>query len=326
MVPTVAVLGTGGTIASIASEDGATPSLSSTQLVEAVPTLTEYAELMVEQVAQTPSFDMDLGTLWALREAVGDVADSADGVVVTHGTDTMEESAYILDLTLDAEIPVVFTGAQRTPDEISADGPANMETAVRAASHESLQESGGVYIAFDEQLHTARDATKTHTRKLDTFASAGKGPVAEFTRETVRFYRDLGSRTQTFAVDGDAPTMAVPIVNSYVGASGAQIDRAVERGVDGIVIDATGLGNTTASMGKAVERAIAEGLPVVVTSRCVAGPTAPVYGTPGGGQTLQDHGAIFGGDLSAQKARLKLMVALSETTVLDELRGLFSDD
>jgi L-asparaginase len=326
MLPTVAVIGTGGTIASTGGEDGATPTLSGSELVSAVPPVAEYADLEVEEVAQRPSFDMDLETVAAVGDTIREVADDVDGVVVTHGTDTMEESAYFLDLTLDVDVPVVFTGAQRPADELSADGPANLLAAVRAASHETLQEAGGVYLAFDEELHAARDVTKTHTRKLNAFGSPNTGPVAEFTREDVRFHREPGGHSGTFAVDTAPPTTSVPIVTSHIGADSGGIERAIDRGVDGVILEATGVGNTTTAVGDAVETAIDAGVPVVVASRCAAGPVAPVYGTPGGGQTLRNHGAIFAGDLPAQKARLKLLVALAETTDMDDLRGYFSVD
>ncbi|WP_226013093.1 asparaginase [Halomicrobium salinisoli] len=331
MPPTVTVLGTGGTIASTEGEAGATPTLSPDALLDAVPEIEEHADLTAEQVAQTPSFAVDFATLDDLRRAVREAAAATDAVVVTHGTDTMEESAYYLDLTLDVDAPVVFTGAQRTADELSADGPANLLTAVRAATDERVRDAGGVYVAFDEALHAARDATKAHTRKLAAFASPGTGPVATFTREDVRFHREPGSRSGSIPVDqggseeGDAgPT--VEMVKSAVGVDGGGIERAVERGVDGIVLEATGAGNATAEIGDAVAAAIDEGTPVVVTSRSYEGPVAPIYGTPGGGQTLRDHGAIFAGDLPAHKARLKLRLALRETTDVEELRAYFEDD
>ncbi len=335
MPPTVTILGTGGTIASTEGEAGATPTLSTDALLDAVPGIEDHADLTAEQVAQTPSFELDFETLADVRRAVREAAAAADGVVVTHGTDTMEESAYYLDLTLDVDAPVVFTGAQRPADELSADGPANLLTAVRAASDERVRDAGGVYVAFDEELHAARDVTKAHTRKLAAFASPGTGPVATVTREDVRFHRDPGSRSGPIPVDredagGDSEEAdagpAVEMIKSAVGVGGGGIERAVERGVDGLVLEATGAGNATAGIGDAVAAAIDQGTPVVVTSRCYEGPVEPIYGTPGGGQTLRDHGAIFAGDLPAHKARLKLRLALRETRDVEELRAYFEGD
>jgi L-asparaginase len=309
MSPTITVLGTGGTIASTAGEAGATPEKSGADLVSAVPAIGEYADVEAEQVLQTPSYDMDLDGMAAIaRAAAGAAETGVDGVVVTHGTDTMEESAYYLDLVCDLDIPIVFTGAQCRSDEVSPDGPANLLTAVRAAAHDFFADMGGVYVAFDGEIHAAREVTKTHTSALDTFRSPDAGPVAALSHTGLRTFREPGSRSaQVDVAETDA---AVAIVASAAGVSGAPIRRALDAGIDGIVVAGTGLGNTTGVIESAVADAIKAGVPVVITSRCVGGTTAPVYGGPGGGETLRSHGVIDGGDLSAQKARLKLALVL----------------
>ncbi|WP_049972258.1 asparaginase [Haladaptatus cibarius] len=325
MAQTITILGTGGTIASTDETGGAKPSKNSEALVEAVPQLADYADLDVREVAQRPSFDMDIPTLEELRQAIeGAVEDDADGILVTHGTDTMEESAYYLDLTLDVGVPVVFSGAQRRPDEVSPDGPANLFTAVRVLTDDRIRNSGGVYIAFDEELHAARDVTKRHTRKLDAFESPEKGPVAVTTRGAVRWYREPGSYSVTLDGTGEPSDIDVRMVTSGVGVGGDQIEDALDAGVDGLVVEGTGLGNTTAAVGNAIEQAVSAGVPVVVTSRCYAGSTAAVYGTDGGGQTLADYGAIHGDDLPAHKARLKLRVVLQHVDEASQVRRYFS--
>lgn len=311
MPASITVLGTGGTIASTSGEDGATPDKSGTDLIESVPEIQEYATIEVKQVCQRPSFDMDLDALKRVRRATREAIDKgADSVVVTHGTDTMEESAYYLDLVLDEDTPVIFTGAQRRPDEVSPDGPSNILTAVRAGSHNRILENGGVYIAFDEELHAARDVTKHHTTEINTFESLDKGPVAVFDREGARIYRDPGSYSDT--INTKTPTVDVRQIKSGVGVGGQLIDACIESDVDGIVLEGTGLGNTTSSLGDAVKRALDAGVPVVVSSRCPAGSTTPIYASRGGGQTLADYGAIHSDDLPAHKARLKLLLALED--------------
>lgn len=317
----VLVVSTGGTIASEDQEGGAAPSKRGEQLLEAVPTLSDHADLSVRDVAQRPSFEMDFEVMESMADAVR-AADDADGVVVTHGTDTMEESAYYLDLTLDVDTPVVFTGAQRRPDEVSPDGPANMLTAVRAASNDRLREAGGVYVAFDDTLHAAREVTKSHTSRLGTFVSPETGPVASATRDEFRFHRPPGTDTPT--LPGDVPHAEVRLVKSAAGVDGGPIRRAIADGADGIVLEGTGLGNTTAPLGDAVGEAITAGVPVVVTSRCHAGATHPVYGGSGGGETLRQHGVLFGGDLPAHKARIKLALALEETPDQESLHEYFT--
>jgi len=308
MQPQIVVLSTGGTIASTDNDDGATPSKRGNHLVESVPEVESYAKITTRDVAQTSSFEMDFETARDLRNAVSEAADTADGVVITHGTDTMEESAYFLDSMRNWDVPIVFTGAQRRPDEVSADGPGNLLAAVRAASHEQLSEAGGVYIAFDMELHAARDVMKGHTSALGTFVSPDTGPVASLTRDDIRFHRSPGSTVTPIPVT--EPDADVTLIKSATGVDGEQLRLALDRSVDGIVVEGTGLGNTTAPLGRAISEAVEVGIPVVITSRCWGGSTAATYGGHGGGQTLVNNGAILAGDLSAQKARIRLMLAL----------------
>jgi L-asparaginase len=319
MLPRVHVVATGGTIASTPDEEGAAPSLDGADLLESVPDLSSLADLSVESVSQVPGFDVDFEVMATVAEraraAVED--DGADAVVVTHGTDTMAETAYFLDLTCSLPVPVVVTGAQRRLDEPSSDAPANLLAAVRAATHSRVTE--GVFLAFDDELHAARDVRKVHSHKLAAFASPNDGPVATLTRAGVRFHREPRSESVYLPAAGesDDETAAVEALDSRVemvvsaaGVDGAQVERAVESGADGLVVAGTGLGNATSDLGDAIVDAIEEGVPVVLTSRCGAGSTGAVYGTPGGGQTLQDAGAIPGGDLAPWKARVKLALAL----------------
>ncbi|RXK47927.1 asparaginase [Halorientalis pallida] len=311
MRPNVAVISTGGTIASTGGGEAATPEKGGSELVDAVPEITEHARVSVRELAQVASFNMDLETIADIGDATAEaIADGAEGVVVTHGTDTMEESAYALDLTREFDAPVVFTGAQRRPDELSSDGPSNMLTAIRAASHQRFRDAGGIYVAFDMELHSPRDVTKSHTSALGAFESPDKGPIASVTRDGLRVHRPPGSYSDTLqSTRTDADVM---MIKSAASVDARQLEFAVNQGVDGIVIEGTGLGNITSALGRAVDSVVEEGIPVVVTSRCQGGATAPVYGTPGGGRTLIDNGAVQANDLSAQKARLKLAFALAE--------------
>jgi L-asparaginase len=327
MSASITVLSTGGTIASTPAEDGATPSKSGADLIAAVPELESHADITATEVVQTPSFDMDIEALTTIAERARTAVDEGtDGIVITHGTDTMEESAYYLDLVLDLNEPVVFTGAQRRSDETSSDGPNNLLTAVQAASHERFRGAGGVYVAFDEELHAARDVTKGHTSDLSAFVSPEKCPVARFTRKDVRVHREPGSRSDSVGVT--ATSANVSMVKTGIGIGARQLNDALGAGVDGIVVEGTGLGNTTSALGDTIGEALEAGVPIVITSRCQGGAVAPVYGTPGGGATLRSHGVIDGGDLPTQKARLKLMLLVEEfgTDDLTTLREAFETD
>src|SRR5699024_7192798 len=301
MALSVTVLSTGGTIASTSSQQGATPTKTGDELVSAVPEIESVAAIELEEITRTPSFDMDIQTLATVAESVR-TADTrgTDGIVITHGTDTMAESAYYLDLVLDLATPVVLTGAQRRPDEISPDGPSNLLAAVRVASHDRFRDVGGVYIAFDEEIHAARDVVKHHTSRLSAFASPDTGPVARSIPADIRVYREPGSRSASLAVT--EATGDIPMVKSGVGVGARQIRDALDAGVDGIVVEGTGLGNVTSALGDAIGAAL-DTVPVVVTSRCRGGTVAPVYGTAGGGETLHSHGVIDGRDRPARHAR-----------------------
>ncbi|QCS43951.1 asparaginase [Natrinema versiforme] len=308
----VHILSTGGTIASTGKDDGAKPDKQGSELLADIPEIDDYASVSVEQVAQIPSFTMDFETMVTIvRRAEAAISAGADAIVVTHGTDTLEESAFFADQTLGGDTPIVFTGAQRRPDEISPDGPANIVTAVRAADHDAVQAAGGSYVAFDEQLHEARSVTKAHTSRLDTFRSPDSGPVASLDHGGFRFHYSPPEANALF--DPVVPDAAVRIVPSYADCPRDPVDEAVDAGVDGLVIEGTGLGNTTAALSDAIADALDAGVPVVVASRCLGGATAPVYGNPGGGETLRQQGVGFAGDLSAQKARIKLALALTAT-------------
>ena len=316
----VRVVACGGTIASEPNDGGAAPAKSGEELVERVPELAERADVTVEEVASHPGFDADFGTVVAAAEATRRaIEDGVDGVVITHGTDTLADVAYALSISLDPTVPVHVTGSQRRFDEPGSDAPSNLLTAVRAAADERFR---GVYVAFDDELHAARDAVKTHASALDTFQSPGKGPVATFTRCAVRVYRDPEPTPSPIPVGSLDSSADVAIVHSGIGVGADALSRALDGDVDGVVVEGTGLGNVTGALGDAIGRAV-ESVPVVVASRCHAGATEPVYGTAGGGVTLDRHGVLWAGDLPASKARVKLALALGAGLDDGDLRELF---
>lgn len=312
-MPQISVVSTGGTIASTSTgEDGGkTPSKSGTDLLEAVPELAEYATVDVTDVCQVSGFQVRFEDATRTLEAVERAGAEADGVVVTHGTDTMAESAYYLDVASEVDVPVVYTGAQRPFDQLGTDGPSNLRTAVRAAADERFRDAAGVYLAFNDAVHAARHVLKGHTSKLETFTSPDVGPVAELTPNGLRLLREPGSESAPMPGARLDPDVDVEIVTNALGADGGTVARALADGVDGVVLAGTGLGNATGELGAALESAIDAGVPVVLTSRCQAGTTAGLYGGPGGAKTLLEAGAIRGGDLPPWKARIRLVLALS---------------
>jgi L-asparaginase len=321
----VHVLFTGGTISMRIDPGtgGAFPALSGEEIVAHVQGLRKEARLSLEDYARLPGPHVTPRWMWRLKERVAALlADpEVDGVVVTHGTDTLEETAYLLDLTLESEKPVVFCGAMRTISEPGWDGPANLMTAVRTAVH---PDSGGrgVLIAVGEEVHSAAEATKWHTQSLAAFRSL-RGPLGVVERGRVHYQRP------PFRSPRLAARRLVPDVDLHVMAAGvdaALLRASLGRGARGLVIEATGCGNVPPSVLPGIRAALAARVPVVVVSRCAEGRVAPVYGYDGGGQMLRELGVVLAPGLPGQKARIKLMVALGLTTDVDGVRALFDHD
>jgi L-asparaginase len=258
--------------------------------------------------------------MWGLKQRIeAHLADPRiDGVVVTHGTDTIEETAFLVDLTTETSKPVVFCGAMRTLGEPGSDGPSNLLIAVQTAANRDAR-GHGVLIAVGEEILAAGEAVKTHTQSLGAFRS-GIGPLAILDRNGVRFVR--GAVRRRFVKTGSID----PRVDLHVMATGsddALLRASLSRGARGLVIEGTGAGNVPPLAVPAIHDAIKAGVPVVITSRCGNGSVAPLYGYEGGGAQLQRMGCILGGDLVGQKARVLLMVALAAGVSDLALNALF---
>lgn len=328
--PMVRVIGTGGTIASTqeaAEGSGYDVSQRAQAIIESVPILTEFVEITFEQVAQKGSSSLlveDYANVARAARRAED--DGAAGVIVTHGTDAIEEDAYFNDLVLDLDIPVAFVGAQRPGDAVSADGPGNLLTAVRMITREEFHledEPSGVYVVLNDTIHAARDVTKTNTTKLETFDSGPPGPVAVFTDIELLLYRPPGSYSGNLS-NADLDTVSdktVPIVSTGAGAEAYVTEQAIagEYDVDGIAVLATGAGGGTApAVSDASERAIDAGIPVVKATRVFWGPLDEEYG-PLEGRSAKDCRPVTMESLPVWKSRLHLMLALTVTEDLDEI-------
>ena len=233
------------------------------------------------------------------------------GVIISHGTDTLEETAYWLDLTTNSEKPIVLIGAQRNASEPDFDGPRNLLNAVRICV-DPQSKGKGAMLAMNNQINAARDVTKTHTSSVETFKSGDFGVLGIVDYDRVVFSR-APLRRQYVPIKTDVMPY-VEIVAMYGGADGHLVRAAVDHGAKGIVIQGLGWGNVNLAMFVAIKEEIAKGVPVVVTSRVPNGRVLPNYGFEGGGKTLVDAGAVMGSDLSPQKARILLMLILQNAT------------
>lgn len=306
----VVILATGGTIASRPGQSGVVASVSGDDLVAAVPDLADERPLEVRDLLRVNAFALTVGQVVEIARAARDAArePAVTGVVVTHGTDTMEESAYLTDLLHAGDEPIVFTGAQRHAGSAGGDGPANLLGAVRVARCRAARGIGAV-IALEGRIDAAREVTKVNTYALRAFGSPGAGPVGEVGAGGVRM-RGRAGRRPTNLADLDTVVPEVALVKLVVGLDDAPIRAAIDGGARGVVLEGFGLGNANPAVLGAVEDAIAAGVVVLVTSRCPEGAVHPVYGN-GGGHDLARAGAHMAGDLRGPKARILLMAALA---------------
>lgn len=310
-LPTIAVITTGGTIAErVTLADGAVPSLSGEELLSAVPGIERIANVRVVNFCNIDSAQMT-PRLWCDLSAVVDqqlVDPEVTGAVVVHGTDTMEEAAYFLDLTLSSDKPVVFVGAMRSASHLSPDGPGNIHNAVlQAVSREGRE--WGVTVTLNDRIHAARYVRKAHTSNVATFDSGERGVLGYIAND--RVYRYQG-RPQRHWIGVPEKLADVYYIASYAGMHGSLIRFAVDAGAEGLVVEGYGAGNVNEPTYDEIKRALDKGVTVVVTSRVGIGPTGAVYGSQGGGVSLQRAGAFVGSDLSGIKARLLMMVALPQ--------------
>jgi L-asparaginase len=304
-MPRVVVLSTGGTIASRYSADhGAVISQTNgDELLAGVRHLPEDLSIETEQFSNVGSYAIQLEDALRMALRIETILAAADvlGVVVTHGTDTMEESAYLSDLVIRSDKPVVFTGAMRAADDLASDGPRNLSDAIRVASAPHARGLGSV-IVFEQEIHAARDATKMHASRTGTFTSSEHGKLGEIDGDAVILHR-RPERKGNVAAHAASP--AVDVIKVTMGSDGRFVDFAVRSGARALVLEAFGRGNPTPAVTQAARRAVEKGVTVAVTSRCPQGRVAPVYGA-GGGADLAAAGAIFAGDLSSVKARILL--------------------
>lgn len=325
-LPRVLVVITGGTIASRRdpANGAVTTAASGEELLEIVPQAAEIAVLELRNFASVSSWNMTPVMMFELAQLLNQELARPDlaGAVVTHGTDTVEETSFLVDLLLQSDKPVVFAVAIRNLSELGADGPRNLLDAVTVAAS-PLARGYGSMLTINQTVHAARYATKTHTVNPDAFESPDYGPLALMANNGVRFLRPSFERKPLSA------TKIEPDVLLYKATSGAD-DRplrwAITVGYKGIVIEGSGAGNVPATVMPGIEAAIASGLPVVLTSRSIRGFLSPTYGSggaAGGGWDLVKLGVIPADHLPSQKARIKLMVALGMTPDLAKIREIF---
>ena len=325
-LPRVIILATGGTIAGVgASADRAgyeAGKIPVDQLVGAIPTVKKIATITGEQISSVGSQDMTIEIWKKLAVRINEIIakKEADGIVVTHGTDTQEETAYFLDLVVPSEMPVVLTGSMRPSTAISADGPKNLYDAITVAI-DKKSKGRGVLVSFNEGIYDGREVMKMSTTFTNAFGSPNTGPIGHAYDGKVEYYanavREVDPKSPV-TITANTKFPRVDIVYMYADAPSDMIDMLVAKKVDGIVIAGVGNGNFNKTYMDAVKKAVAAGVIVCRASR-----------TPSGRVVLHDEinddqlGTIVSDDLTPQKARILLMLALTKTKDKKQLQDLF---
>ena len=316
----ILVLHTGGTISMQADASGAVVT-SSDNPMNHVSNPLEGIQVHSLDFFNLPSPHIKPKHMLALYQKIKEEADNYDGVVITHGTDTLEETAYFLDTMEVPHIPIVLTGAMRSSNELGSDGVYNYLSALRVASDDRAADKG-VLVVMNDEIHAAKYVTKTHTTNVSTFQTPTHGPLGLIMKQEILYFKTAEPRVR---FDLDHIQGLVPIISAYAGMTDELIDMLDLEQLDGLIIQAFGAGNIPKETAQKLESLLQKGIPVALVSRCVNGIAEPVYAYQGGGVQLQKAGVFFVKELNAQKARLKLLIALNagltEQALKDYMEG-----
>ncbi|WP_284977249.1 asparaginase [Arthrobacter sp. efr-133-TYG-104] len=322
----VVLLATGGTISSRASRaGGAVASDTGAEVFKAMGSPTSHP-VRVLDVFQKGSYLLTFADMLRICATIKDVLKDPDvlGVVVTHGTDTMEETAFLADLTHDDVRPVVFTGSQRAADSEAPDGPDNLARAIAVAGSKEGR-GKGVMVHFAGSIFPAAGIRKSQTLRLDAFANPDFGSLGRVSAQGTVAMLDGGSRPEPLPLpepDGTCPR--VDLVAAYPGADATLMRAALEAGATGIVLQGTGSGNANPSLCSEVAAAVAAGVVVITSTRVDAGPVVPIYGAGGGGEDLRAAGAIGSGHLRPSQALILLNLLLRINTGPERISEIFA--
>ena len=331
-MPRVAVVFTGGTISMRhdPAAGGPVPVLRGADILARTGGLEAIADVEAVDWGLVPASHLTLDRVLELAAVVRSQLDrpGVDGAVLVQGTDTIEETAFALDLVHGSEKPLVVTGAMRNAGDDGYDGPSNLRGAIRCAAEPALR-GQGVVVVMAGEIHAADAVVKTHTDAIATFRSPDLGPLgfvtdAAATDAAVAVLRARGRRRVLDRVP-DRAAEPVVLVTAVSGGDGELVRLAARAGARGFVVAATGAGNTAPDLLDACREAMRDGLPVVLASRCPAGAARPLYGFPGGGRSWAAAGAIFAGHLHPLKARVAVALGLGAGLDCDGIRALLEE-
>ncbi|HFI0026667.1 TPA: asparaginase [Streptococcus suis] len=316
----ILALHTGGTISMQADQEG---QVASSQINPMTQIDTPIEEIQVTSVdfLNVPSPHIRLEHMMALYQKIKVEQANYDGFVITHGTDTLEETAYFLDTMAIPEKPIVLTGAMRSSNELGSDGVYNYRTALRVAAEEKSADKG-ILVVMNDEIHAAKYVTKTHTTNVSTFQTPTHGPLGLVTKREILYFKTAEPRVR---FDLTSISGTVPIIKAYADMDSVLLDSLSHSAISGLVIEALGAGNLPPTILPAIQKLLNQNIPVVLVSRCFNGIAEPVYAYQGGGIQLEQEGILFVKELNAQKARLKLLIALNAglkgQTLTDYIQG-----
>jgi L-asparaginase len=305
----ILLIHTGGTISMQLNEEKGGVILSvENPLAMEIDNIQQFANITELEAFNLPSPHITPEHMLELKMVIDRKTASSDfdGVVITHGTDTLEETAYFLELSTSWDIPIVLTGAMRSSNEIGADGVYNLMSAVRVAAADEAN-GKGVLVVLNDEIHTATNVTKTHSSSVSTFQSPQYGPIGIVTKSGIHFHHAPLSRI-CFPVESIGKKVAM--FKIYAGMESDMINSIVPLGYDGVVLEGLGQGNVPPALITGIRNLLDENIPVILVSRCFNGIAQDIYAYEGGGKMLKDMGVRFEHGLSGQKARLKLLLEL----------------
>lgn len=298
---------------------GVVPNSDFAGFLRSFPQLEKVAEVDVYEYSNIPSPYVTPEMMFDLAKFIDLKIIDYDGVVITHGTDTLEETAFLCELVLTTRKPVVFTAAMRSGSDLGLDGPRNIIGAVRVAGNDESADKG-VLVVMNDEIHTARDVVKSDSGKVGAFMSLGYGPLGIVDPDRIVFHRSAKNRESVWT---DKLETNIDLIKASAGFDGRYIRCSVEHHAKAIVIEAFGRGNLPANVVPDIIKAIEAGVLVVICSKTYTGRVLPEYGYDGGGKHLEEIGAILAGDMRGNKARLKLMALFGKYNDPETVRKFF---
>jgi L-asparaginase len=321
----ILIVFTGGTFSMKIDETtgGAVPHFSGNDLLQMMPEIKSLANISIFDFGKYPGPHMTPELMLTLSKKIRSFLNTGnlDGIIITHGTDTLEETAYLIDLTIKTEIPIVLIGSMKNSSEPDWDGPRNLKDAIQVCLNPNSKNLG-VLTCLNGEINAASEVTKTHTDNIETFHSLDFGALGFVDRNRV-FINRMPRKLET--IQTDRINSNVDLIKVYAGMNEKFFKISADTGAEGLVVEAMGVGNVPPAAFDGIKYVVEKKIPVVLVSRCPAGETLDIYGYPGAGKWLHKIGVIFADYLNGQKARIKLMLALGKTINLAELRKIFEE-